>query len=59
MLEVSLLLVSWLTIVFFIYRSIRRHELDTADNGEPVSSESSDSDHALSQLIGNPYIRMF
>ena len=59
MFEISLLLVSWLTIVFAAYRSIRRHELGTAEQGESIPEETPEHERALSQLVGNPYIRMF
>jgi hypothetical protein len=48
---IPILLISWLTIVYFTYRMILRDELN--------SRKSLENDPALSPHHWNPYIRMF
>jgi len=51
MFYIPILLIFWLTIVYFTYRMILRDELN--------SGESLENDPALSPPHWHPYIRMF
>ena len=56
---VSLLLIGWLIIAFFIYRMILRHELSAAEERALNFGESLENDHPLPNPNWHPYIRMF
>ena len=56
---VSLLLIGWLIIAFFIYRMILRHELRAAEERALNSDESLENDQPLPNPNWHPYIRMF
>jgi hypothetical protein len=56
---VSLLLIAWSIIVFFIYRMIVRHELHAAEERALNLDESLENDQQLPNPNWHPYIRMF
>lgn len=59
MILVSLLLIAWLIIAFFIYRMIVRHELRAAEERALNLGESLENDQPLPHPNWHPYIRMF
>lgn len=56
---ISVSLISWFIVAFFIYRMIVRHELSAAEERALNLDESLEHDQPLPHPNWHPYIRMF